>query len=318
MTAPTHTYQTYQTVGIREDLIDKVFNLSPTETPLVSAIPRVKATQTSHEWLTESLAAAAANAQIEGDDAAADTVTPAVRLKDYTQISRKVAQVSGTNQAVKAAGSVAGLKHALLNKSKELKRDMEYALFQNGAYAAGSATTARKLAGINAWLTTNTDFGASVAGTDGADPTTIGSATRTDCDTKRDLTETMVQTVLASCFTNTGMSPTLAFMSGPHKQAFSAFTGNVTRNVQASAGKLQTAYEVYVSDFGEIKLVPSINVRDRDIIFINPKYIALAYLRAFDKVPLSKTGDSERVALYAEYTLEMRNEAGHAGIFDLN
>ena len=80
MAVPTNTYQTYQTVGIREDLIDKVFNLSPTETPLIAAIPRVKATQTKHEWLTDTLAAPAANAQIEGDDASADAITPAVRL----------------------------------------------------------------------------------------------------------------------------------------------------------------------------------------------------------------------------------------------
>ena len=71
-----------------------------------------------------------------------------------------------------------------------------------------------------------------------------------------------------------------------------------------------------MSDFGEIKLIPNLQMRTRDIIFIKPEYLALAYLRAFEKVPLSKTGDSDRIALYAEYTLEMRNEAGHAAVFD--
>lgn len=311
MAVPNNTYQTYQTVGIREDLIDKVFNLSPTETPLVAAIPRVKATQTKHEWLTDALAAPAANAQIEGDDASADAITPAVRLNNYTQISRKVAQVSGTDAAVKGAANVNTMQYALLKKSKELKKDMEFALFANQSSAAGSAGVARNLAGIPAWLSSNVDFGAT-----GANPATPGTA-RTD-GTLRPITEANVKTVLSDAFTNTARCPKLCFVSAPHKQLFSTFTGNVTRfvDVNSAKAKLQTAYEVYVSDFGEIKLVPDLQQRSRDIIFINPEFIAMAYLRAFEKVPLSKTGDSERIALYAEYTLEMRNEAGHAAIYD--
>lgn len=124
--------------------------------------------------------------------------------------------------------------------------------------------------------------------------------------------------MLSAAYTNTGKNPKLAFMSAPHKQLFSTFTGNVTRFVDVGGrqAKLETAYEVYVSDFGEIKLVPDLQMRTRDIIFVNPEYVALAYLRAFEKVPLSKTGDSDRIALYAEYTLEMRNEAGHAAVWD--
>lgn len=279
----------------------------------MAAIARVKATHTKHEWLTDTLAApSAGNAQIEGDDAGADVISAATRLANYTQISRKVAQVSGTDQAVKGAANVNTMQYALMKKSKELKKDMEAALFASQAYVAGSAGVARVLAGIPAWLQTATDFGAA-----GANPVTQGSTTRTD-GTLRAIGETNVKTVLAASYTATGRNPKLAFMSAPHKQLFSTFTGNVTRFVDVSGAKakLETAYEVYVSDFGEIKLIPDLQMRTRDIIFINPEYIALAYLRAFEKVPLSKTGDSDRIALYAEYTLEMRNEAGHAAVYD--
>lgn len=279
----------------------------------MAAIPRVKATATKHEWLTDTLASpSASNAQIEGDDAGADAITPAVRLANYTQISRKVAQVSGTDQAVKGAANVNTMQYALMKKSKELKKDMEATLFANQAYNVGSASVARVSAGIPAWLTSNVDFGAT-----GANPTTVGSTARTD-GTLRSIAESNVKTVLAAAYTNTGRNPKLAFMSAAHKQAFSTFTGNVTRFVDVGSrqAKLETAYEVYVSDFGEVKLIPDLQMRSRDIIFINPEYIALAYLRAFQKVPLSKTGDSDRIALYAEYTLEMRNEAGHAAVYD--
>ena len=318
MALPTNTNTTYATVGIREDLIEAIFNTSPYDTPLINALPRVKATQTKHEWLTDTLAAPANNAQLEGDDATADAITPASRLGNYCQISRVVAQVSGTDQAVKSVKGVGTLNYALMKKAKELKTNMEYALFANQAYNAGGAGTARQLAGIPAWLTSNTVF--QTGGTpSGANPTGNGSTARTDNSVLAALTEAQVKTVLANSFTNSGKFPSLGFLSATHKQAFSAFTGNVTRFVDVSSDKaaLETAYEVYVSDFGRIKLIPSRIVRARDILFINPQYASLAYLRAFERVPLAKTGDSDRAALYAEYTLEMRNQNAHAGIFDV-
>ena len=318
MALPTNTNTTYATVGIREDLIEAIFNTSPYDTPLINGLPRVKATQTKHEWLTDTLAAPANNAQLEGDDATADAITPAVRLGNYCQISRAVAQVSGTDQAVKSVKGVGTLNYALMKKAKELKTNMEFALFANQAYNVGAAGTARQLAGIPAWLTSNTVF--QTGGTpSGANPTGNGSTARTDNSVLAALDEAQVKTVLANSFTNSGKFPSLCFLSATHKQAFSAFTGNVTRFVDVSSDKaaLETAYEVYVSDFGRIKLIPSRIVRARDILFINPQFAALAYLRAFERVPLSKTGDSDRAALYSEYTLEMRNQAAHAGIFDV-
>ena len=318
MALPTNTNTTYATVGIREDLIEAIFNTSPYDTPLINALPRVKATQTKHEWLVDTLAAPANNAQLEGDDATADAITPPVRRGNYCQISRVVAQVSGTDQAVKSVKGVGTLNYALMKKAKELKTDMELALFANQAYNVGAAGTARQLAGIPAWLTSNTVF--QTGGTpSGANPTGDGSTARTDNSVLAALTEAQVKTVLADSFTNSGKFPSLCFLSATHKQAFSSFTGNVTRFVDVSSDKaaLETAYEVYVSDFGRIKLIPSRIVRSRDILFINPQYAALAYLRAFERVPLSKTGDSDRAALYAEYTLEMRNQDAHAGIFDV-
>lgn len=109
----------------------------------------------------------ASNAQIEGDDATADASIPAVRLANYCQISRKVAQISGTDQAVKGAANVNTMQYRLMKASKELKKDMEAALFNSAAYNAGNATTARVLAGIPAWLQSNCDFG-----TGGANPVT--------------------------------------------------------------------------------------------------------------------------------------------------
>jgi hypothetical protein len=45
---------------------------------------------------------------------------------------------------------------------------------------------------------------------------------------------------------------------------------------------------------------------------------AVAYLRDFSVTDLAKTGDSEKKQLLAEYTLEMRNEAAHGILLDIN
>tara|TARA_Y100000031_G_scaffold150328_1_gene189534 strand:+ start:172 stop:477 length:306 start_codon:yes stop_codon:yes gene_type:complete len=68
---------------IREDLADVIYNISPVETPFISNAGKGTATQTNHEWQTDALEAAAANAQIEGNDYTLDSRSATVRLSNY-------------------------------------------------------------------------------------------------------------------------------------------------------------------------------------------------------------------------------------------
>lgn len=311
MAQPTNTFSSYDAVGNREDLTNIIYDVTPTDTPVMSALPRVKATAVKHEWQTDSLAAAsAANAVIEGDDATTDASTATTRLDNRCQIMDKVAQVTGTQEAVSKAGRKSEMAYQMEKRMKELKRDIEAAICDNGAYVAGNDTTARELAGIPAWLTTNTSFGAT-----GADPVTIGSTARTD-GTQRAFTEDLLKAVLQDCFTNGG-NPTMAVVGAFNKRKASEFTGSATRMDKSEDKKLYAAIDVYVSDFGEIKFVPDRFSRARDCLLIDPEYAALAYLRPFETVDLAKTGDTTRKQILVELTLEMRNEAAHGGVFDL-
>ena len=65
MAQPTNLYDTYDTTGIREDLVDVIYSISPEDTPILSAIPRTTAKSTKHEWQLDSLATPAANSVIE-------------------------------------------------------------------------------------------------------------------------------------------------------------------------------------------------------------------------------------------------------------
>ena len=106
MAQPTGLYDTYSTVGIREDLVNVIYNVSPEDTPILSAIPRAQAKSTKHEWQLDSLATPATNAVIEGDDATVDSLDSQVttRAFNFCQISDKVIALSGTQSAVDAAG----------------------------------------------------------------------------------------------------------------------------------------------------------------------------------------------------------------------
>ncbi|RME52651.1 head protein [Candidatus Woesearchaeota archaeon] len=310
MALPTNTQTTFATNGIREDLVNVIYDISPVETPFMSSIPKVKAKGTLHEWQTDSLASPSNNAQLEGDDAQADAASATTRLGNYTQISRKVARVSGTNRVVNSAGRSDELDYQVLKRGRELKRDIETALLANKAKSAGSAGVARELAGVPAWIATNTNFGGT-----GADPTGDGSDARTD-GTQRAFAEADLKAVLGDIF-DAGGQPDLILVGSFNKQQMSSFTGNATRFVDAKDKRLTAAIDVYVSDFGELSVIPNRFMRARDALILQTDMWAFATLRDFEEVPLAKTGDSDAVMIVTEYTLEARNEASSGGVFDL-
>jgi hypothetical protein len=318
MTVPANTFQVYTQVNIREDLINAVYNVDPFKTPLLNMAKKGKANQTYHEWNVDTLAAQnTGNAAIEGDNPANISLAATTRRGNYTQISNKTIQISGTSQAVVAAGGTNKMGYQLLKKSKELKRDMEGILTANAARAAGSASVARVSAGFPSWLGTNTVFNSGGAPA-GANPSPLdGTSTRTDSGTLVAITEANVKSCLQLVYKNSGESPDYMLVSPANKQNISAFAGPGTRFIKVEDKVLRTAVDVYESDFGDVRVIPDIFLaRSKDVFAVNPNYLRVAYLRPFQTVPLAKTGDSDQKMLLVEYTLELGNEKAHGGIFD--
>jgi len=313
------TYQTYQSVGNREDLTDMIYDISPTETPFMSSIGKTKATATFHEWQTDSLADATVNnAAVEGADASSATLSPTTRVGNRTQISQKTIQIAGTEETVDKAGRKSEKAYQLAKASSELKRDMEKIMLANQAATAGDSTTARTLGSLQAWLNTNAVLGAGgVAGS-------LGTTARVS-GTDAAFTETMLKTAVKSAYTNGG-NPTVLMVSPTQKQVVSTFAGIAEQRYAAPANKQTTivgAADVYLSDFGTLSVVPNrFTTPDADdngeqAFVLDPEYAAVAFLRPFQTNELAKTGDSEKTQLLVEYTLEVKNEAAHAIIADL-
>jgi hypothetical protein len=316
MALPTNTFTVPLAVGNREDLSDMIYRIDPTDTPFMSGVDKEKATAVNHEWQTQALASPdSSNAQLEGDDAVTDSATPTVRLGNYTQISKKVPRVSGTQQAVEHAGRDDEMAYQEMLKGLELKRDMETILVgTNQAKVAGAAATARKTASILSWIKTNTSKGTAGGA---ADPTTAdGAATRTD-GTQIAFTEARLKIVLAACW-ESGGKPDTIFTGSFNKQVFSTFTGRSTPMEQATSKKIVASVDAYESDFGKLKVTANRFQRSRDVLVLEMDKWALAFLpgRNMVSIPLAKTGDSERKEVLSEYTLVARNEKASGGVFD--
>jgi hypothetical protein len=311
MAAIGGTAQTYQLNGLREDLTDMIWNLAPTETPFVTRVGRTSAEAVYHEWQTDTLDTPADNAQIEGDDTTTfQTVTPTVRLGNYTQILKKTIIVSGTADVVNKAGRKRELAYQIIKRGKEIRMDVEYmCVGRNGAKVAGNSSTARHAASVLSWLTTNTSHV-------GSDPTGDGTDARVD-GTPRAFTETLLKDVLELIYINSGEAPSLMMVGANNKQVASTFTGNATRQVDARPQKLYAAIDAYSYDFGMIDIQPNRIMRSRDALILNPSLWKLSWLRPIVTEDLAKTGDAEKRQMIGEVTLEARNEKGSGGVFDL-
>ena len=306
MAAPTNTFLTTAAIGNREDLTDTIYRITPTVTPTLNLASKAKASNTLHEWQTQDLASAAANAQNEGDNASAKTVTPTIRLNNRTQISTKTVIVSGTQQAMNSAGRKDEMGYQLSMASLELKRDMELGLTQNNVLA----TAPRSSRGLVGWVVDNVDTGVGYV----AASYTANTA-QTD-GTQVPFTEARLKNVLQKIFVAGGM-PDTVMLSPAAKQTFSSFTGNSTRFDKGEDQKLFAAVDVYVSDFGELKVIPNRFQRVRDVFVLQADKIAVAYLRPFSQIELATTGDAQQRELIVEYCMEMRAPKAHGAVYDI-
>jgi len=304
------TFDTYDSIGEREDLSDVIYNISPTDTPFLSSAAKTKATAVLHEWQTDSLAAAVTTNQvIEGDEVTIDALTATTRLSNSCQIMDKAICITGTQEAVDKAGRASEIAYQIAKKAKELKRDFEASLCSNNAEVTGSATAARVAGGLRSWVATNDNMGTS--GTSGG----LGN-TAAGNGTQRVFTESLLKSVIKSVW-NAGGNPTMIMVGPFNKQKLSGFTGNSTRFDAGADATLYTSVDVYASDFGQLQVVPNRFSRDRDAWVLDMDYWGVAFLRDFTMHDIAKTGDADKRQLLVEATLESRNEAASGVVADV-
>lgn len=282
------TLVTYNDTSRPEDLVSIVSNISPTETPLLSKLSRgADAKGTLHEYLVDTFAASADNANVEGAAFLDQTLVAPTRGRNLTQIFRNDIEISGTQQVV---SDPSALPYQVSKKLKEHAKDIERALMA-GSQASGNTNAARRLTGVINALTTNA--------------TTMASNST--------LTETTYNNLLELVQTSTDIFPDMVFVGAKLKRTISGFTGGNTKNVDAEAKKLISSVAIYEGDFGVQQIMIHRDVPNtaagRSIVGINSMYHRLSFLRPTKVEDIAKVGDSDRKMLVTEMTIEHTGEA---------
>ena len=314
MAVPTNTRLTFGGVQIREDLSDIIYNISPMDTPFMSGIGKGSASNTLFEWQKDELAAAAANQKLEGDDPASLAVAEPTKLQNYTQISEKAVQTSGTAEAVDWAGRKSSQAYQLAKRAKEIKRDMEKMLTGEDVATAGAAGTARKTAALNAWLGDSTAADSNIIdGPTAAAVANAGNGTAVKAPSAADvvLTMAMLNTCVEQIW-NAGGEPDVIMCDSSLKVKMSALAGSViadlvTNHDKASPAAAINSVDVIVTDFGTFKIVPNRFCLANQLYVLDYDFWSIDYLRPFQTETLAKTGDSIKQMMIAEYGLRGKN-----------
>jgi len=252
---------------------------------------------------------------MEGDATTAEARVATVRLGNYTQIFKNAVVIPDTDEGLDKAGRSAEMAYQVLKIAKEQKLDIEKALFANNKYEAGSASAARELAGLGAYMKSNV---ANIGGSGGANPTgTVPGNTARTNGTQTVFTQADFDTVMQSIWVNGGKADSV-YLSSFQMNIALGFTGNNNQRSQVQAGdqKVIKSLDVYVTPWGTVEFVPHREVAGRDVYILDNDMFEVAVLRPTKNTELAKTGDNTTRQVLTELTLVVKNEKASGLVAD--
>lgn len=309
-------FTTYSAQGNREDLSNTIYNIDPFDTPVMSTARRRNAKSRVFDWQTENLPLVNPdNAQVEGFELERESSQPTARLTNTTQISKRDATVSGSQEDADAAGKGSEMGRQMAMKSKVLKSDMETIMSGRQPRNDGDEATARRTEAISHFIARGRDRnnvqGAAVVGvTAGLPVTPTGSFAQVSAGSRVAFTEVMLGDAMQRAYDN-GANPTTLVVPPAIKRTISTFKGRDSTQVQVGRTEVVATVDIIATDFGRIKAVPSRWVPADIALLIDPSLVAVAFYRNFRQTPLAKIGDAETRMILAEWGVEMRNPMGH-------
>ena len=312
---------TYLMNGQKEDFHDVIYDISPTETPVMTAAKRLKATSRLHQWQVDALATAALNAKLEGDEATATTAASTTVLHNRTMISSKTVRVSRTADTVDKYGRARETARLVAKAGKELKRDIETALLGNQGSSVGSATVARQAAGyrsmiVNFEISGTTSTGGTVPGftTDWATTSDSTAGLFIEADLKNALEKAWQD----------GGNPDMIVSNSTAKQRASAFTGASAfegfsvNNGRTQLGAVIGGVDIYISDFGTHRWNLDRFCGSTVVLCLDSEYMGIAWLDPIQVEDLAKVGDATQKLIVCEWTSVLMNPDAHAQIMGVS
>ena len=275
------TYQTYQQIGMAEDVSDVIANISPTSTPMQSMFKTDKVHARTFEYQEDAIRASAVNAAVEGADASYITIAATTMRSNTTQIFSEAFQVSNTAETVRTYGRAKETAYQLAKTLKALKLDYERALCGvSQAVVAGSASAARKMASMDQQISTSLD-----AGSNSTDP----------------LTEAKLLTLSETCFSN-GSECSVLSIKPADSTIVAGFATATGRNREIDNKTLINTIDVLITPFFETKVVLNRQQANLSTIayLMDPSMFRNVVLRPYTRTAMAVTGDSQKHLVTAE------------------
>lgn len=300
------TLHSYDLNGKKLSFANWISNIVPTDTPFVSMTGKEAIKNTLFSWQTDVLAAPnAANAVEEGSTVTDATHVATTERDNYTQILRKVVNVSDSANAMDNYGRASELAYQMEKAGKELKRDLETILLSNQSKQLAAAGTPGKTDCFQRLVGT---------GTTGEDPdtatgavvvkTTAGTATLTEAE----IFDMTYQLYLA------GSEANIIMFHPVHASFFASLMetpASGSQRMRMFEG-MDTKFNKYVSSIvdplgQEFRLIPNRFMPDNAVYFFNPKDWTQMVLRAPQRIKLDKKGSFEQYFIEMEVGLRHRN-----------
>lgn len=301
--------------ALREDLEDVIYDITPMDTWALTTFGRGRAKSTTHEWLTDALTAPAANQNIEGDAFSAAARTLPSRLKNYTTISRKDFEVTGTARAVDTAGMAELFSYHTVRAAKELKRDIETCILGNYPASAGTSVSPRITGSISPWLYSANHIKLTGQATVTTTAPVSGFATAAGvAASSTAFLEADLKNMLQQAWSCGGEVDTVLTTASVYN-TISAFTGLATRFrdvASRSQAQIIGAADIYVSAFGSHNLRISRYIPATYVYALDSSTWEVAYLRPFQTTDVAKIGDADRRMILAEWTLVAKSPTGNS------
>lgn len=321
--------------NIREDLADVIYNVDPTETPFVSNAARESSQSDFIEWLEDSFAAAADTPHIEGDDFSGDALTPANRLGNYHQITRKDFSITRRADVLRKAGRRSEVAYQVAKAGQEVKRSIEFIAVSQKAAATGNATTPPQTAGLGGWIRTNINQGSgasapTLSSTNSGYPDAIGTRAG---GAGRSLDESDFLGVQRLIYDATGKGANMALLNPRMKQSFSNYLfASSSRRIAApqqdfgakpgSGATVIGAVDMIMTDFGMVSMTPDIFAPKSNTAstcyMLNSDYWCLSYITPYRVYDIAKSGDSMKKMVLADWTVKSKNEKSSGALYDLD
>lgn len=289
--------QTYMDTTRREDLLDRIADVSPDSNYLMTILGTVPVSQTLHEWTEYYQGRPASNSKsVEGDENSFSDLTAATRKNNIAQIIKEVFAVSETDVVVNKVSPKDAYAREMGWAMRRFKNKGEYAILL-GTKASGSSGVAREMDGIR-----------NIVASDGQFTARASSVSFSEQEFRDIMTDSWNQT--------DEFLVDLMLMTGQRKGHVAAFfTSSTPRSIPADDKRLVQSLDVIESDYGQLvevrahKDMPTTG-NGGEVLGIRKDLCKVGYLRNPKHVPNGVTGDSQKGHIVGEMTVQVDSARG--------